>query len=276
MSGERIQIRELAGWDLDDYQYRPVSFEPDTFGRCRQSHARRLVAQRSPFQTASALLKAETAALDDRLAIQASRADLQAEMADLDWSLGLVDLRLLLAFQRRLALNPSLSQNLAHSADNWSALMALSFGPPKPVVCDLIRDGTTLILRSGNPNLHFRISSDRSSPVTVHAGSPFFEVAQYRGRWFLRDGYHRAYTLLRAGIFRLPAVIVQVRTLEELGVTQPWFFPEEVLFSPSPPRVTDFLDDALILEYDRPPLIKTLRVTMEETLSPPSPLGEHL
>jgi hypothetical protein len=89
MSGERIQIRELAGWDLDDCQYRPVSFEPDTFGRCRQSHARRLVAQRSPF--------------------------------------------------------------------------------------------------------------------------------------------------------------------------------------PSPPRVTDFLDDALILEYDRPPLIKTLRVTMEETLSPPAP-----
>jgi hypothetical protein len=271
MRCERIQIRELAGWDLDDYEYRPVSFEPDTFGRCKQSHARRVIAQRPPFQTARALLKAETAALDDSLAIQATRSDLRAEMAGLDWSLGVVDLRLLLAFQRRLAYNPSLSQIVAHAADDWSALVALSFGPPKPVVCDLIRDGTTVLLRSGNPNLQFRISADRSSPITVHAGSPFFEVAQYRSRWFLRDGYHRAYTLLRAGIFQLPAVIVQVRTLEELGAARPWFFPEEILFSSSPPRVTDFLDDALILEYDRPPLIKTLRVTMEETLAPLAP-----
>ena len=33
----------------------------------------------------------------------------------------------------------------------------------------------------------------------------------------------------------------------------PWFFPEEVILSPTPPRVTDFLDDKLVLEYDRIP-----------------------
>ena len=271
MSGSRIRIRELAGWDLDDYEYRP-----DSFDYCKQSHARRLIAQRLPFQRASAFLEMETAALHDSLAIQASRPDLHAEMAGLDWSLGVVDLRLLLAFQRRLACNPSLPDVLVPAADNWSALMALSFGPAKPVVCDLIREEAVVVLRSGNPNLHFRISTDASSPVTVHAGSPFFEVARYRSRWFLRDGYHRAYTLLRAGIFQLPAVIVQVRTFEELGATRPWFFPEEILLSSSPPCVTDFLDDALIFEYDRPPLIKTLRVTMEETVAPVDPTGEYL
>ena len=116
---------------------------------------------------------------------------------------------------------------------------------------------------------------DASSPIAIHAGSPFFEVAQYRERWFLRDGYHRAYSLLRAGVFRLPAVIVQARTLEELGATRPWFFPEEVLFSPTPPRVTDFLDDELVLEYDRIPLIKTLRVTVEEAFVPAVSSGEN-
>jgi hypothetical protein len=60
-------------------------------------------------------------------------------------------------------------------------------------------------------------------------------------------------------------VIVHARTLQELGAVRPWFFSEEVLFSPTPPRVVDFLDDALVLEYDRSPLIKTLRITMEET-----------
>jgi hypothetical protein len=93
-------------------------------------------------------------------------------------------------------------------------------------------------------------------------------VAKYRDRWFLRDGYHRAYDLLRANIFRIPAVIVYARTLEELGATQPWFFNEETLFSTTPPLVVDFLDDALVLEYSRPLLIKTVSVTVEESLAP--------
>jgi hypothetical protein len=139
----------------------------------------------------------------------------------------------------------------------------------------VVRCESAVLLRSGNPNLQLRISDDASSPIAVHAGSPFFEVAQYRERWFLRDGYHRAYSLLQAGVFRVPAVIVQARTLEELGAMRPWFFPEEVLFSPTPPRVTDFLDDELVLEYDRIPLIKTLRVAVEEAFVPAVSSGEN-
>jgi hypothetical protein len=93
-------------------------------------------------------------------------------------------------------------------------------------------------------------------------------VAQYHDRWFLRDGYHRAYDLLQANIFRVPAVIVYATTLEELGATRPWFFNEETLFSATPPRVIDFLNDALTLEYNRPLLIKTVSVTIEESLAP--------
>jgi hypothetical protein len=96
-----------------------------------------------------------------------------------------------------------------------------------------------------------------------------------RGRWFLRDGYHRAYSLLQAGVYEVPAIIVQARTIEELGATHPWFFPEEILFSETPPRVCDFLDDDLVFEYNRPPLIKTLRITMEETLAPEDISGER-
>jgi hypothetical protein len=258
MTYPSVRIRELAGWDFDKDEYRP-----DVFDRDQHSRARRLVAARPPFQPESALL--DTAAcLHDSLVRQMSRPDLQAEMAGLNWSLGVIDLRLLLAFQRRLVMNPNAPRFSVPSADDGAALMDVSFASPKEVVCDVVRCESAVLLQSGNPNLQLRISDDTSSPITVHAGSPFFEVAQYRERWFLRDGYHRAYSLLRAGVFRLPAVIVQARTLEELGATRPWFFPEEVLFSPTPPRVTDFLDDKLVLEYDRIPLIKTLRVTVEE------------
>jgi hypothetical protein len=258
MTYPSVRIRELAGWDFDEDEYRP-----DVFDRDQHARARRLVAARPPFRPESALLDTE-AFLHDSLARQISRPDLQAEMAGLNWSLGVVDLRLLLAFQRRLVLNPNAPLISVPPADNWDALMDISFAPAKEVVCNVVRCESAVLLRSGNPNLQLRISDDTSSPITVHAGSPFFEVAQYRERWFLRDGYHRAYSLLRAGVFRLPAVIVQAKTLEELGAARPWFFPEEILFSLTPPRVTDFLDDELVLEYDRTPLIKTLRVTVEE------------
>ena len=90
----------------------------------------------------------------------------------------------------------------------------------------------------------------------------------------MRDGYHRAYALLCAGVFRVPAVVVEARTLEELGAGQPWFFAEETLLSRAPPRVLDFLNDRLVLTYDRPELLKTLRVTIEESFAPAVPQGD--
>jgi len=116
--------------------------------------------------------------------------------------------------------------------------------------------------------VHLRVTGSPSAPLAVHAGSPFFEVAEYAGRWFLRDGYHRAYNLLRAGVFFLPAVIVQARTLEELGAVLPQFFSELILLSDHPPFVSDFLDEALTIQYDRPQTIKTLRIIMEESIAP--------
>ena len=68
----------------------------------------------------------------------------------------------------------------------------------------------------------------------------------------------------------IPAVIVHAKTMEELGATRPSFFNEDILFSATPLRVVDFLDDALVLEYNRPLLIKTVSVTIEESLAPPT------
>jgi hypothetical protein len=271
MSGRSVRVRELAGWGLDQDEYRP-----DSFDHRKLIDARSIVGQRPPFQTESAVADIDASSLHARLGEQRLRSDLQTEMAGLKWSLGIVDLRRLLAFQRRLVLNPAAPPIPLPAADDWAALVDISFGPPKPVECDLVRGETTILLRSSDPNLQFRITGDISTPIKIHSGSPFFEVAHYRDRWFLRDGYHRAYTLLRAGVFHMPAVIVEARSLEELGVAHPWFFTEDVLFSSAPPRVTDFLDDALVLEYDRTPLIKTLRLTMEETFTPAASSGENL
>lgn len=262
MTTRKVCVRELVGWDLDADEYRPEM--PD---RGRLKRARALVVGRPLFEERSAVCEPIDATLQAKFAEQKSRPDLRFEMAGLNWSLVIVDLRLLLAFQRRLVLNQGSPQVAIPAADDWPALMDLCFGTPKPIVCEMVHSEASIVLQSRNPNLHFRVSGDAEAPIMVHAGSPFFEVAQYRHRWFLRDGYHRAFACLQAGIFHLPAIVVHARTLKELGAVHPWFFSEEVLFSSSPPRVVDFLDDALVIEYDRSPLIKTLRVTMEETYS---------
>jgi hypothetical protein len=262
-----VRIRELAGWMLDEDEYRPT-----TYDHGKQADAQQLVSRRMPFASLSALLEDDTAAIQHLLAPQASRPDLLTEMAGLSWSLGVVDLRRLIAFQRRITSGSFQPISAKPQVDDWTGLVAVSFGVSKPPEYEMIRkpDTNAIVLRSRNPNLSLRFFDDLSFPVSVHAGSPFLEVAEYRNRWFLRDGYHRAYDLLRANIFRVPAVIVHARTLEDLGATQSWFFSEETLFSATPPHVIDFLDDALVLEYNRPLLIKTVSVTIEESLAPPT------
>ncbi len=259
MNEAPMRVRELAAWGLDQDEYRPAVYRGDS------DSAQAFVTRRAPFETRSAFVESGDCGLRERLREQESRADLRAEMAGLDWSLGVVDLRLLLAFQRRIVLDSEAQESPLPAANDWNRLMDLCFAKPEPVACVAVRSDASVLLSSTNPNLNFRITDDSSNPVAIHLGSPFFEVAQYRDRWFLRDGYHRAYRCLRAGIYHLPAVFVCARTIEELGAVPPWFFPEEALFSAAPPQVIDFLDDALVIEYHRSPLIKTLRITIEET-----------
>jgi hypothetical protein len=259
-----VQVRELSRWGLDLYPYRPESVV-----KIAHSQAEDIPSGHGLFTQAGVLLAPETLELQDEFAKQSSRSDLLDEMQGLDWSLGVVDLRPLIAFQRRLTFNPDSAFELCPTRD-WSSLFSLCFGSAKPVHFELGRAEwpRALNLYSTNPNLHVRTTSDSCSLLMPHAGGPFFEVACYCNRWFLRDGYHRAYSLLKAGINAVPAVVVQARTLEELGADQPWFFPEEVLFSERPPHVLDFLHDDLVLQYSRPALHKTIRITIEEILTP--------
>jgi hypothetical protein len=271
MTTRRVHIRELSGWDLDHYEYRPL------VSHDKLLRAQALVAERPAFVQLNPVCATESHRLKNLLEPHASRTELLEEMSGLSWTLGIVDLRSLIAFQRRLYFPQGISHPLLPAAGDWAALVAHSFGTVKPPKLDKTHDrsANTVVLRSENPNTHIRITNDATFPVTVHTGSPFFEVASYAGRWFLRDGYHRAFSLLKAGIHCVPAVIVDTTTIEQLGANQPWFFPEKVLFSPTPPLVVDFLEDDLVNEYDRPRLIRTLRLTIEDTLAPESTAGEE-
>lgn len=270
-----VCVRELIGWDLDENELRPASAQLNE----KINSARAIIASRPSFRAVNPVATETPAPVTALLNHQLAREDLQREMDGLDWFLAVVELRQLLAFQRRLVFDPEYTQIATPTFDAWPALTALAFGPPVPAVFTTIKSTPAeLVVQSSNPNLCLRPAADNCR-LEFHGGSPFFEAAEYRDRWFLRDGYHRAEFLLRSGITQVPAVVIRARTLAELGAVGPWFFSEQSLFGPHPPYVSDFLDESLTQQYTRPRLHKTLRVTIEESFVPDLPhsiSGEQL
>jgi hypothetical protein len=274
----RVTIRELAAWDFDMYPWRDQMLDAATRERRAEVAARRirLEAPSDGHFGVDALLPTETLLHEAMLQSQRLCPTLRAEMRGLDWSLGVVDLRRLLAFQRRLVLDPDAPSVDIPAQDDWPGLRALAFEGRRSLshrVHTNTHDGEgyAIQLRSTNPDLRISLAesvSGETLPLLLTGGSPFFEAAEFRGRWFLRDGYHRAYQMLRAGVTKGFAVIVHARTLEELGAVEPFFFGEETLFATRPPRMTDFLEDDLVLTYMRPRMRKTISVRISESLEP--------
>jgi hypothetical protein len=253
-------------------------FEPATLAQ-RTAEASKRIGHEAPSNElfgSNAQLAAETLAHEAMLQPQRLRPELHAEMRGLDWSLGVVDLRRLIAFQRRLVLDPEVQPLRVPAQEDWQALCGLAFEGRRSLAHCVGQarshtDGYEVRLHSSNPDLRVTLAEPYTGdtlPLRLTGGCPFFEVAEFRGRWFLRDGYHRAFQMLRAGVTKGFAVIVRARTLEELGAVEPFFFGEETLFSARPPRVTDFLDEDLVLTYARPRMRKTISVRIEESLEP--------
>jgi hypothetical protein len=276
LTASTVTVHELIAWDLDEYSYRNFKSNlteneiVEKFG-C----ANRTLAERAAYKPCSALVELETAHIRYLLDVHAQRAELQREYDGLDWTLGVVDLRCLLAFQRRLVFDTDLQSPQIPRQEDWPALLSFSLGSTRSVGCKMTVEETEgqpsrLTLRSRNPDLQLRLLSDSGLqgflPLSLYGGSPFFEVAEFRERWLLRDGYHRAFHLLQAGIHHLPAVVIRARTIDEVGATHPWFFNEEQLFSTHPPCVADFLEDSLVIHYKRPQLMKTISIHIEESL----------
>jgi hypothetical protein len=241
--------------------------------RIERAHER--LAERECHANCPALLAQESKSINHLLAECRERSDLQAEYEGFDWTLGVVDLRRLLAFQRRLVFNTRRLTSPAPQQGDWSQLTAFALGSQRETEHHLVPNTSAtgyldISLHSYNPDLQLRLSPNAGRgghlPFSLYGGNPFFEVAELRGRWFLRDGYHRAYCLLQAGVHRIPAIVIHTRTVEQLGATAPWFFSEEQLFSDRPPRVIDFLDEDLVLRYERIALRKVIRIRVEETL----------
>lgn len=274
MSSRHLEIWELAGWGLDRQTNRgSLACEHLQDAACK---AQRKLGVRKPHQAKSPVSVEETRNLASALAPRSEVVAASGEFDGLAWELAVVDLRKLIAFQRRIGFADD-DYFPIKQQPTWPQLLDLALPmiraqtvhTQQPYALLSTRDGKTLTIRTLSPNLSIRFNrgmdaSLGSVGLLAYSGSPYIEVASYQGRWFLRDGYHRSFLLLKHGICHVPAVVVYAETFAQVGAIGNQFFAKEILFSERPPMVTDFLDEEIAVRYLRPQRERVVQVSIRE------------
>lgn len=212
MSSQYLEIRELAAWGFDHPVDRGSLGEEQL--RNAACHAQSRLAARMAYPADPPVNAEETLIQAAELSHRRNAVLSSGEFDGLAWELAVVDLRKLIAFQRRIG--------FAH--------------------CD--SDPIQQEIKSQQ-------LIDLALPLHPISKSPYMEVASYCGRWFLRDGYHRSFRLLNESVHMIPCVVVYAESLAQMGAVGSRFFSQEVLFSEQPPMVTDFLDEETTVRYRR-------------------------
>jgi hypothetical protein len=184
--------------------------------------------------------------------IQACRnASWLAQYLQAGWDFRLIEpIDSLLAFQAHVDLDRS--QALCSSlppnptlADTLPLCLPIN-EPPRPPVFGSVSspDPQSLVLKS--PSLDFQIFKKLFLPPPHHnlAGieigvSPaFVQVVQFNGRYYLRNGFHRTYSLSLRGCSQLPCLFRDENSFQD--VAPPGSFPQTLLESPNPPTLGHF------------------------------------
>ena len=229
MSPQHLEIRELAAWGFDHPVDRGSLGEDQLRNAACRAQSR--FAARMAYRADPPISVVETRKLAGVLADRKDKVASSGEFDGLKWELAVVDLRKLIAFQRRIG--------FAH--------------------CDS---------RPIQRKTESRQLIDLALPLHPISKSPYMEVASYRGRWFLRDGYHRASQLLNANVYLIPCVLVYAESLVQMGAVGRQFFAQEILFSEHPPMVTDFHDEELTVRYCRESPEQAMPFTIQQLHQP--------
>jgi hypothetical protein len=111
----------------------------------------------------------------------------------------------------------------------------------------------TWMITSRNPNL--KIVGNFSAPIQGFTGcgfliavnASFVQVVLHRGRYLLRDGYHRSLGLLARGITKVPVLYREFSDYEELGLPAGMLEGQSYL-GERPPLLEDYLNNDVASE----------------------------
>jgi hypothetical protein len=137
-----------------------------------------------------------------------------------------------------------------------------------PAQFDPLRN--TWIISSRNPNL--RIVGNFTAPVNPGNGQTltgcgfmvtvmpsFVQVVRHKGRFLLRDGYHRSLGLLKQGIAHVPVLFREFGQFEPLGIG-PGMLPEQAYLGDRPPFLSDYWSSVVSAEVQVPASQKMLLI----------------
>ena len=211
----------------------------------------------------------------------AERPEVRASFADVPWRIEWIDLTQVLSVQKMITTD-GLDLRVTEATGDTAALVELCLPaaqPVPPLGAFGDQDGHGFSLSSLNPNLRIVGSNVTEALVSpspqvppqkmqaftffVNMGASYIQVARYQGRSFLRDGYHRAAGLLRAGVTRIPAVVIDAPSFQFVA-SAPGLFDHEVAFSDRAPKLSDFWDESVSADVLQPAVRKVVRLRAEE------------
>ncbi len=228
-------------------------------------------------------------ALKRSLEAFAERPDVRAIMQPFEWSVGFVDLTQgVLSYQPIILIDEAAARLEAVDRNDPLSIAAVCLPAPSTVKLQVAFDPAQSALTASSVNPNLRIGGfgtfDTLTPdgqtqrifgFHLGLGVSFVQLAEYQGRWMVRDGYHRLYGLLRFGVSKIPCVIVRARRFDETGGGRPGLFDYEKLFGERPPLMSDFMSDEFSVDVRIQAQMKIVRIKAEEFFVPIRQPGEE-
>jgi hypothetical protein len=90
-------------------------------------------------------------------------------------------------------------------------------------------------LIAGGPLGHDDVKKLEYAGIALGEGSRLVQVAELNGRFFLRNGYHRAYKMMENGVTHMPCLVLQVSDYAHTGAAMQGALDRRLLESANPP-----------------------------------------
>lgn len=279
----RRSTRVLLGWLSDQEAIlhllgRNPGPQDELSGILQQAASARTQAQqRSKVEPTNPVSSGDRTLLDQI----AERPELRASIPDAPWTIEWVNLNRLLSVQK-LIMTEGLDLRVDPVKNDPAAIAELCLPSTQalpPLGGFMDQDGLGITISSLNHNLRAVGAQVQEALIATAPGAvprkmqaiaffvtletSYVQVAHYQGRYFLRDGYHRAAALLRAGITQVPAVVIDAPSFQYITPI-PGLFDYEIAFSDHAPMLADFWDDSVSADATQPTTRKVVRIRADQ------------
>ena len=263
--GHRLLARALLGWLREDEAARwlagnEAASARNPLHRELARRARAVVEARPAFAAPTDAVKplpAELAHHIDLLRAHPESGNTIAQMGEPR----LVDLGQVIGAQKQIVVGEAMDRVAGAAATDLLGIARVTMPLPRrePISWNFDAQRNAFVLSSPNHNLrvvgHFNSTVGGEVPGVLFDSFGFalayqrsyMQVVAIGGRLLLRDGYHRAYGLLRAGIRHVPAFVREFSGWEEANLPA-GLLPREVCLGARPPLLTDYIDDTVAID----------------------------